>query len=267
MIWFCKDEKQMLLKTIKKIYGFLVKQYCYEYTLEEYDGYSGVKYYIIQYTNKQFKRQVELVLHRNSSPISFYIKRLVNDQVPEYKDTENCYNFFEIDFFTNPNTYLSERHSPYNPPDYEYGTLKTGVEILKSNLDLIKGINWIDREKLDKLSIDIKGYKMGWHETPIVGTIKEIFRFLIDEHGFDITDDYDKLRPFEQGLGGEIVYYNKNRKIGFEFSFDLRDEYLSLYSFYTSKDDKQLLEALYLNKEDLLKARNIVNIELTRHIT
>ncbi len=216
-------------------YKFLETDFGYIYSLDkETDKYpGGPKYYINKYTNHQTQRQIEITLHRNSTPIYFYIKRLQNNIEPSYSDNDNCYAFYEIDIYNGIDNH--DRHHPYLPPDYEFANVKVGLEILKSIPSILSGTNWFDRNKLDRIFLETKGYKSGQHDNPTFALIKKTFSFLETDHNFKIVFDFDKLRPFEQGLGGYLVYSNDKTTIG--FSVDFRDQDFSVYLLETKDYD------------------------------
>lgn len=222
-----ENDRTQLIDKIRKLYKFLESDFGYVYTLDkETDKYSGgPKYYINKYTNFKAQRQIEITLHRNSTPLYFYLKRLHNNVEPAYSNNENCFAFYEIDIYNGIDNH--DRHHPYLPPDYEFANVKVGLEILKSIPNILNGTEWLDRNRLDKIFLDTKGYKSGYSENPTFATIKKTFSFLETDFNFKIVYDYDKLRPFEQGLGGHLIY--RNDKITIGFSVDFRDQDFSIY--------------------------------------
>ena len=231
-----QNDKITLIEKMKKLYSFLETEYSYAYSLEtEFDQYpGGPKYYINKYTNLKAQREIEIVLNRNSSVIYFFLKRLKNNIEPSYSDNDNCFSFYEIDIYNGIDNY--DRHNPYLPPDYEFNNVKVGLEILKSIPNVINGTDWLSREKLDEIYLEKKkGYKSGHFENWIFVTIKKTFEFLKTDFDFKIIYDYDKLRPFEQDLGGTLVYSNDNFVLG--FSVDFRDQYFSLSILKTKEYD------------------------------
>jgi len=231
-----QNEKILLIEKMKKLYSFLETEYYYTYSLKkEFDQYSSApKYYINRYINIEAQREIEVVLDRNTSLIDFFLKRLKNNIEPTYSDNDNCFSFYEIDIYNGIDNY--DRHNPYLPPDYEFNNIKVGGEILKSIPNVINGNTWLSRTKLDEIYSELgKGYKSGHSESSIFVTIKKIFKFLETDFDFIIIYDYDKLRPFEQYLGGTLVYSNNNYIIG--FSVDFRDQYFSLSMLKTEEYD------------------------------
>lgn len=220
---------------MRKLYKFLETDFGYTYTLDkETDKYpGGPKYYINKYTNLKAQRQIEITLHRNSTPLYFYLKRLQNNIEPSYSDNDNSYAFYEIDIYNGIDNH--DRHHPYLPPDYELTNVKVGLEILKSIPNILKGTDWFDRNKLDKIFLETKGYKSGHSDNSTFALIKKTFSFLESDLDFKIVYDYDKLRPFEQDLGGHLVYSNDKITIG--FSVDFRDQDFSVYLLDTKDYD------------------------------
>lgn len=212
---------------MRTLYKFLETDFGYTYSLDkEIDKYQGgPKYYINKYTNLKAQRQIEVILHRNSTPLHFYLKRLHNNIEPSYSDNNNCYVFYEIDIYNGIDNH--DRHNPYLPPNYEFANVTVGLEILQSIPNILNGTEWLDRKKLDKIFLDTKGYKSGHSHNPIFAIIKRTFSFLETSHKFKIVYDYDKLRPFEQNLDGHLVY--SNEKITVVFSVDFRDQDFSIY--------------------------------------
>ena len=238
-----ESERTKLIGKMRSLYNFLEKDFGYEYSLiketDEYPG--GPKFYINKYKNLRAKRQVEITLRRNSTPLYFYIKRLQNDIEPQYSDNENCFSFYEVDIYNGIENH--DRHNPYLPPDYEYANVKTGYEILKSIPKILNGTDWFDRNKLDRVFQETRGYKSGHGHSRVFSMIKKNFSFLETNHNFKIIYDYDNLRPFEQDLGGELIY--SDDKIAIGFAVDLRDQLFSLY----------LIDAKYYS-EDLWMSEN-----------
>ncbi len=222
-----ENDRTKLIKKMRKLYAFLETDFDYSYTIQkETDKYpGGPKYYINRYTNYKAQRQIEITLHRNSTPVYFYLKRLEDNREPSYSDNNNCYTFYEIDLYNGIDDH--NRHHPYLPPEYELATVKVGLEILKSIPTILNGNEWFDRNKLDKIFLETKGYKSGKYENPTFELIKKTFSFLETDLNFKIVYDYDKLRPFEKGLGGSLIYSNDKNTIG--FSVDFRDRYFSVY--------------------------------------
>ncbi len=222
-----ENDRIILIAKMRKLYTFLETDFSYIYSLvKETDNHPGEpKYYINKYTNLQSQRQIEIILHRNSTLLHFYLKRLQNNLEPSYAENVNCFAFYEIDIYNGTDN--NDRHHPYLPPDYEFGNVKVGLEILKTIPNILNGSEWFDRNKLDKIYLETKGYKSGHSDSWIFTTIKKIFSFLVNEYNFKIIYDYDKLRPFEQDLGGSLVYSNENITVG--FSVDIRDADFSLY--------------------------------------
>lgn len=220
---------------MRKLYKFLEMDFGYTYTLDkETDKFpGGPKYYINKYTNLKAQRLIEITLHRNSTPLYFYIKRIQQNIEPLYSDNDNCYAFYEIDIYNGIDNH--DRHHPYLPPDYEFANVKVGLEILKSIPKILNGTDWFDRNKLDKIFLETKGYKSGQSENAAITLIKKNFSFLETELNFKIVYDYDKLRPFEKGPGGHLVYSNDKITIG--FSVDFRDQDFAVYLLATEDYD------------------------------
>src|SRR6185437_11773411 len=210
-----ENDRCELIVKMRKLYKVLETDFGYTYTLDkEIDKYpGGPKYYINKYTNLKTQRQIEITLHRNSTLLHFYLKRLQNNIEPSYYDNENCYAFYEIDIYNGIDTY--DRHNPYLPPDYEFANVKVGLEILESIPNILNGTAWFDRNKLDEIFLDTEGYKSGRWDNLTFAAIKDAFSFLETDYNFKIIYDYNKLRPFEQGLGGDLVYSNDKITIGF----------------------------------------------------
>lgn len=230
-----ENDRTKLIDKIRKLYRFLETDLGYTYTLDkETDKYpGGPKYYINKYTNFKAQRQIEITLHRNSTPIYFYLKRLQGNIEPSYSDNDNSYAFYEIDIYNGIDNH--DRHHPYLPPDYEFANVKVGLEILKSIPKILNGTDWFDRSKLDKIFLETKGYKSGHSDNSTFALIKNTFTFLETDLDFKIVYDYDKLRPFEQGLGGHLIYSNNKITIG--ISVDLRDQDFSVYLLNTKDYD------------------------------
>jgi hypothetical protein len=222
-----EKERSKLINKMRKLYKFLEKDFGYIYTIEkEVDKYpGGPKYYINKYTNIKAQRQIEVTLYRNSTPLYFYLKRLHNNIEPSYSDNNNCFDFFDIDIYNGIDNH--DRHHPYLPPDYEFANVKVGLEILKSIPNILNGVEWFDRNRLDKIYFETRGYKSGRSDDATFALIKKTFSFLEADYNFKIVYDYDKLRPFEQELGGHLVYSNGKITIG--FSVDFRDHNFTAY--------------------------------------
>lgn len=230
-----ENDRTKLIDKMRKLYKFLETDFDYTYTLDkEIDKYAGgPKYYINKYTNHKAQRQIEITLHRNSTPLYFYLKRLQDNKEPSYSDNENCYTFYEIDIYNGIDNH--SRHHPYLPPDYEFANVKVGLEILKSIPSILSGSDWFDRNKLDKIFLETKGYKSGHSNNPTFAIIKKEFSFLETDFSFKVVYDYEKLRPFEQGLGGELVY--SSDKISIVFSVDFREQDFTIYLLDTKNYD------------------------------
>lgn len=230
-----ENDRTKLIDKMRKLYRFLETDFGFIYTLDkETDKYpGGPKYYINKYTNLKAQRQIEITLHRNSTPLYFYLKRLKDNIEPSYSDNENTYAFYEIDIYNGIDNH--DRHHPYLPPDYELTNVKVGLEILKSMPNILNGADWFDRSKLDKIFLETKGYKSGHHDNATFALIKKTFSFLQTELNFKIVYDYDRLRPFEQYLGGHLVYSNDKITIG--FSVEFREQDFSVYLLDTKDYD------------------------------
>jgi hypothetical protein len=230
-----ENDRTKLIDKMRKLYKFLETDFGYIYTLyKETDKYpGGPKYYINKYTNLKAQRQIEITLHRNNTPLYFYLKRLQDNIEPSYSDNDNSYAFYEIDIYKGIDNH--DRHHPYLPPDYELTNVKVGLEILKSIPNILNGTDWFDRSKLDKIFLETKGYKSGQHDNATFALIKKTFSFLQTDLNFKIVYDYDRLRPFEQNLGGHLVY--SNDKITICFSVDFRDQDFSVYLLETKDYD------------------------------
>lgn len=220
-------ERLNTIRQIEKLYKFLIVDFGYQMELttqtDKYPG--GPKFYFIKYTNKDINRQVEIVLHRNSTVIYRHLKRLKDGIEPSYKNIENCIPFYQIDFYNGIDDH--NRSNPYNPPEYEFTIIKYGKETLKNNLEILKGEKWVDREKLNKLYLSKKGYSAPDGEDSLFNRLIEDFQFLTTELDFKIIHNYNDLPPYEQSLGGSLIYSNDQKVIG--LSVDLRDQYLSVY--------------------------------------
>jgi hypothetical protein len=230
-----ENDRTKLIAKMRKLYKFLEADLGYTYSLDkETDKYpGGPKYYINKYTNLKAQRQIEITLHRNSTPLYFFLKRLQNNIEPSYSDNEKCFTFYDIDIYNGIDDH--NRHHPYLPPDYEFNNVKVGLEILKSIPKILNGTEWFDRNKLDKIFFETKGYKSGYSENPTFAIIKNVFSFLETDFNLKIAFDYDKLRPFEQEPGGHLVYSNDKITVG--FSVDFRDQDFSIYLLETKKYD------------------------------
>lgn len=220
-------ERLNTIRQIEKLYKFLIDDFGYQIKLttqtDKYPG--GPKFYFIKYTNKNIDRQVEIVLHRNSTVVYRHLKKLNNGLEPSYKDYRNCIPFYQIDFYNGIDDH--NRSNPYNPPDYELAILKYGKETLLNNVPIINGEKWVDYEKLNEMYLSQKGYEAPDGENSLFSRLIEKFQFLTTEFDFSIIHNYNDLPPFEQDLGGSLVYSNDNTVIG--LSVDLRDQYLSVY--------------------------------------
>jgi len=220
-------ERLNTIRQIEKLYKFLIDDFGYQMELTtQTDNYpGGPKFYFIKYTNKNIDRQVEIVLHRNSTVVYRHLKKLNNGLEPSYKDYENCIPFYQIDFYNGIDDH--DRSNPYNPPDYELAILKYGVETLLNNVPIINGEKWVDYEKLNEMYLSQKGYEAPDGVNSLFSRLIEKFQFLTTEFDFSIIHNYNDLPPFEQDLGGSLVYSNDNTVVG--LSVDLRDQYLSVY--------------------------------------
>ncbi|MBI0401370.1 hypothetical protein [Cyclobacterium marinum] len=220
-------ERLNTIRQIEKLYKFLIDDFGYQLELttrtDKYPG--GPKFYFIKYTNKDIDRQVEIVLLRNSTVVYRYLKKLNGGIELSYKDYENCIPLYQIDFYNGIDDH--NRSNPYNPPDYELAILKYGKETLLNNVPIINGEKWVDYEKLNEMYLSQKGYEAPDGENSLFSRLIEKFQFLTTEFNFIITHNYNDLPPFEQGLGGSLVYSNNNKVVG--LSVDLRDQYLSVY--------------------------------------
>jgi hypothetical protein len=253
-----EKEKEKVIENIKSFYGFLERDYGYEFNLyKEFDKF-GPLYYFATYTNPRINRHIEWIVKRQSEYIFFYFKRLINGQVPDYKDNENCFQFFEIDRLNG--IWDSSRYAPYVRDVTD--VLKIGVETLKNNLTVVKGDEWFSRKKLDEITEKKQGKKSGWQESPDILALKKQFQFLIDEYGFEITFDADGLRPFEQGLSASLVYQNIDKKMGLHFFIDHPDRLFSLYKFNPDKynphklKQKDILCMEEMNDKGIIKAKD-----------
>jgi hypothetical protein len=220
-------ERLNSIRQIEKLYKFLIDDFGYQFELtSQTDKYpSGPKFYFIKYTNKDIDRQVEIVLHRNSTVVYRHLKKLNDGIEPSYKDYENCIPFYQIDFYNGIDDH--NRSNPYNPPDYELAILKYGKETLLNNVPIINGEKWVDYEKLNEMYLSQKGYEAPDGENSLFSRLIEKFQFLTTEFDFSIIHNYNDLPPFEQDLGGSLVYSNDNTVVG--LSVDLRDQFLSVY--------------------------------------
>ncbi len=220
-------DRQNLIQKIRKLYKFLIDDFGYQLNIStQTDKYpNGPKYYFIKYSNESINRLVEIVLHRNSTVVYRYFKRLENGKEPDYNDNENCISFHQIDFYNGIDDH--NRSNPYNPPDYEYAVVKFGKETLLNNIEILKGEKWIDRAKLDELYQLKKGYLTPDGKDPLFSRLITEFNFLTEEFNFEIIHNYNDLPPHEQSLGGSLIYSNKTKVIG--LSVDLRDQYFSVY--------------------------------------
>jgi len=257
---YLEKEKEKAIEDIKSFYGFLETDYGYEFTLyKELDKY-GPLYYFARYTNPRINRRIEFIVQRQSTWIYFYFKRLIKGQVPDYKNNENCFQFFEIDRLNG--IWDPSREDPYDRD----GTarLKIGVEILKNNLTVVKGAEWFNRKKLDDITEKKIGKKSGWQENPDILALKKHFQFLIDEHGFEITFDDDWLRPFERWLAGSLIYQNTDKKMGVHFFIDYVDRIFNLYQFNPARCHPHKLKRMDLlyvgevNETEIITAKHIL---------
>lgn len=220
-------ERLNSIRQIEKLYKFLIDDFGYQLEIttqtDEYPG--GPKFYFIKYTNKDIDRQVEIVLHRNSTVVYRHLKKLNGGIEPSYKDYENCIPFYQIDFYNGIDDH--NRSNPYNPPDYELAIIKYGKETLLNNIPIVKGEKWVDYKKLNEMYLSQKVYEASDGENSLFSRLIEKFQFLTSEFDFSIIHNYNDLPPFEQDLGGSLVYSNDNTVVG--LSVDLRDQYLSVY--------------------------------------
>lgn len=223
-----QGERLNTIRQIEKLYKFLIDDFGYQLELttrtDKYPG--GPKFYFIKYTNKDIDRQVEIVLHRNSTVVYRHLKKLNGGIEPSYKDYENCIPFYQIDFYNGIDDH--NRSNPYNPPDYELAIIKFGKETLLNNIPIVNGEKWVDYNKLNKMYLSQKGYEAPDGENSLFIRLIEKFQFLTSEFDFRIIHNYNDLPPFEQDLGGSLVYSNDNTVVG--LSVDFRDQYLSVYT-------------------------------------
>ncbi|MBC8215344.1 MAG: hypothetical protein H8E64_02395 [Candidatus Marinimicrobia bacterium] len=227
-------ERLNLIRQIEKLYKFLLDDFGYQLDIstqtDKYPG--GPKFYFVKYTNKDLSRQVEIVLHRNSTVVYRHLKRLKDGIEPSYKDIENCIPFYQIDFYNGIDDH--NRSNPYNPPEYELAIVKYGKETLLNNTEIIKGEKWLDRDRLNDLYLSKKGYSAPDGENSLFNRLIQEFQFLSTD--FDLIHNYNDLPPYEQSLGGSLVYSNDRIVVG--LSVDLRDQYLSVYIL--DKEDYEL---------------------------
>lgn len=220
-------ERLNLIRQIEKLYKFLIDDFGYQLdiTTQTDKNPGGPKFYFVKYTNKDLNRQVEIVLHRNSTVVYRHLKRLTKGIEPTYQDIENCIPFYQIDFYNGIDDH--NRSSPYNPPDYELAIVKYGKETLLNNTEILKGEKWVDREKLNELYLSKKGYSAPDGESSLFKGLIQEFQFLTTDFDFELIHNYNDLPPYEQSLGGSLVYSNDRLVVG--LSVDLRDQYLSVY--------------------------------------
>lgn len=247
-------ERMNLIRQIEKLYKFLITDFGYQLDIstqtDKYPG--GPKIYFIKYTNKDLNRQVEIVLHRNSTVVYRYLKRLNNGIEPNYKDIENCIPFYQIDFHNGIDDH--NRSNPYNPPEYELAIVKYGKETLLNNTDIIKGEKWLDRDKLNELYRSKKGYSAPDGENSLFNRLIREFQFLTTDFDFELIHNYNDLPPYEQSLGGSLVYSTDRIVVG--LSVDLRDQYLSVYIM--DKEDYEL-DSFWQKGEDVFNGSTAAN--------
>lgn len=229
-------ERLNLIRKIEKLYQFLEDDFGYQLDIStETDNYpGGPKFYFVKYTNKDLNRQVEIVLHRNSTAVYRYLKRLQDGLEPSHKDIENCIPFYQIDFYNGIDD-VNRSHS-YNPPEYELGIVKYGKETLLNNTEILKGEKWLERDKLNELYLSKLGYSAPNGENSLFNRLIQKFQFLTTEFDFQLIHNYNDLPPYERSLGGSLVYSNDG--IVVRLSVDLKDQYLSVHIL--DKEDYEL---------------------------
>lgn len=265
------ERKAKLLITIQSAFSFLVDDYQFLESLEtEQDENSGgPKYYFLRYTNQKLKRQLEILLHRNSDYHLVTLKQLVNHSIPSYYDLNNTISVKDLDLIHSPEKFNYQSHIVYSDENRISYFANIAKQFRNDWLAYITGEQWFDRKKVNEL------YRMknfiglsGFRKDKTISAIAHHITFL-KEYQYEVILNSNDEDPFKYTSQGKIVLYNKEKDIYLKFNISYKDKILSFEKKHTQHQSYRLLKFIQFDPynidnhvEELVN--NWVNSELEK---
>lgn len=254
--------KKTTLDQIKTSFHFLTCDFHFELLrAERVENYRADNFLV--YRNDQSKIQIEICA--DESWFHCELRRIVNGQPAIYSDKLNTVSFEDL-------AILESNHN-YDHFDYYAGgstglkgVLKNTANLLKRNSALITTDNWIDVKKIETLKDQEFAKQFGKipdkSKPTFFSKIKSSSIKWLNDKGYQLTLDSDKVSPFDQNsMTDKLVFQKDNKK--FEISqVDWRDNY---FIYKLVKNDTKLFD-IDISKIDFEKAVELMTNKLKANI-
>ena len=239
-------------------FGFLSKKY--NFGISEVRESSSKKHnsiiHKIIYTNADTKRIIEFVLiaedyktHMFSRIGDTYVKRITeNVAIPTYTDFANC---FKIDDLSE---LIEEKYKYSETQKYPENYIERTKYIIH-HLEKIFTLNyWPSINEIGDIQQKRKGFvSVGKQNIPYIDIIKDELIELIN-FGYEIVFDETQIPPYEQDfMGPSIKYYNRERKLTIDITFQTRDQ-----EFYVASNKNKNYFYGRATKDEYVKLKNMI---------
>jgi len=206
------------------------------------------------YTNTDTKRIIEFVLiaedHKNhmfSRIGDTYVKRITeNGAIPTYTDFVNCFKIDDL------NELIVEKYKYSETQKYPENYIERTQYIIH-HLEKIFTLNyWPSIKEIGDIQQNRMGFvSVGKKNIPCIDIIKDELIELLN-FGYEIVFDETQIPPYEQSfMGPSIKYYNRERKLTFDITFQTRDQ-----EFYVASNKDKNYFYGKATKDEYVKLKN-----------
>jgi len=265
------ERNAKILDHIKAEFSFMVKNLQYDEVSEtESDNNpDNPKYYLLKYTNQKRNRQLEILIHSTTNYKLITLKRLINNQIPNYYDLVNTVKVEDLDLFHSPDNFKNQEHIIYSEESKAKYFSEMANKFQSEWMGFIEGESWFDRERIDEL-YQLKNFigKSGFRKDETITQISDGVQSLIHRQ-YSILINSNEEDPYKYTSHGILLLHNAEKDIYLKFNVSYKDEILSFEKRNTKHQSFRLLEFSQLspdhntlNIKDLIE--NWVNSELNK---
>lgn len=176
-------------------------------------------------------RMIDMIYNNQLHLVRTYLLNIDNG-IPDYKDSENCYTLDMLDLLTGTSSRNADKYFGSERPDGIYTRTEEQIlndffEILLDNKSMILGIEWIPKSRIDEIKSKKMGYpsNSGWTPDGHLLRIEKELSFLKNAGFFKKYDDNEKPE-YESGFKWEklLIFENSNTSERVEVMVDYRGQ-------------------------------------------
>ena len=231
--------KTITLDKIKNGFDFLVKDFGFKLlSAKQVDNYRADFFLVFRNDNSG----IQIEICADKSWFHSIIRRMINGNPADYKDSENCLSFEDIAIWESENNYDHFDYFAGGQNGLE-GVINNTAKLFKRNQKLLTTNVWLDTNKIQKLKDKDFENKFGKlpdkNKPTYFGKLKREIKELLVDSDLQFVLDSDNVSPFdENSMTDKLILEAKNSKIEISQK-DWRDDYF-IYELF--KNDKKVFE-------------------------